>query len=272
LPASHEAALIDGVTALLDRQERQWEHSKAEAISALVEAFSGKVKRLTEELSAREAEIRNLTEYFERRVLELSDRASRDPKTRLTNFTRFLEQLETYLAVEQRGRWCAVGIVDITEFKGYNDTLGHPAGDRVIERVARLLQEHVRAADLLARDVGQELHARFGGDEFCFLVPDLDGPADAQAIANRFRNAVGHYDWSLEDPRLADRPVTVDVGVACLLMDSMRGARRRQPDLGRQLLAHADRMMYAAKTARASQAHAIALRISEEGLVPVDQA
>ena len=61
------------------------------------------------------------------------------------NFGRFTEQLESFLALEQRGRWCAVGLVDITGFKWYNDALGHAVGDRIIERVAALLREQVRS-------------------------------------------------------------------------------------------------------------------------------
>ena len=60
-------------------------------------------------------------------VADLTDASHRDPKTRLMNFRRFIEQLESFLALEQRGRWCAVGLVDITSFKWYNDTLGHAA-------------------------------------------------------------------------------------------------------------------------------------------------
>ena len=94
------------------------------------------------------------------------------------NFRRFIEQLEAFLALEQRGQWCAIGLVDITAFKSYNDTLGHALGDKIIDRVARLLREQVRSDDLIAKEsatvrVAQDMHARFGGDEFCFLIPNL---------------------------------------------------------------------------------------------------
>ena len=68
------------------------------------------------------------------------------------NFGRFTEQLESFLALEQRGRWCAVGLVDITGFKWYNDALGHAVGDRIIERVAQMLREQVRSDDLIAQE------------------------------------------------------------------------------------------------------------------------
>ena len=93
------------------------------------------------------------------------------------NFDWFMERLESFLAVERAARWCGVGVVDITGFKWYNDTLGHSVGDVIIQRVARDSGANrfgpricwPRTTTCRSRD----LHARFGGDEFCFLIPDL---------------------------------------------------------------------------------------------------
>ena len=145
------------------------------------------------------------------------------------NFASFTEQLESFLSFEQRGRWCAVGLVDINSFKWYNDALGHAIGDRIIVRVAQLLREQVRAQDVLVQERpehARELHARFGGDEFCFLIPDLADHRQAYAIAERFREAVERYDWTIEDHRLAARPVRVDVGVVCLRLGGITERRR----------------------------------------------
>ena len=76
------------------------------------------------------------------------------------NFRRFIEQVEAFLALEQRGRWCAIGLVDINSFKWYNDTLGHAAGDKIIDRVARLLREQVRSDDLIAQEAVTSAPAR----------------------------------------------------------------------------------------------------------------
>ncbi|PYR29442.1 MAG: hypothetical protein DMF92_11810, partial [Acidobacteria bacterium] len=70
-----------------------------------------------------------------------------------------------------------------------------------------------------------ELHARLGGDEFCFLIPDLGQYRKAYAVAERFREAVERYDWTLEDRRLEAQPVRVDVGVVGLWLG--RIAERR---------------------------------------------
>lgn len=270
LPAEQERALVDGIAALMFRYERLWERSKSDAITALITTFTRQIDRLKREISDRDATVNNVAQYFERIVGELTVRASHDPKTQLMNFARFLEELETYLAIEQRGKWCAVGLVDINSFKSYNDTLGHVSGDRIIERVARLLQEHVRAADLVAHDSGRELHARFGGDEFCFLIPNLDDVSIAASIADRFRDAVARHDWAAEDLRLGARPVSVDVGVACLLLGPLADRRRMGPQLARELLACADRLMYQAKGDRAAHAYPLALRVANSAVVPVD--
>src|SRR4030095_13755147 len=205
----HEQVLIDAIDNVFMKHEQLWQQSKQDAIQAVSAGFTERLNRLREELSARDATASNIAQYFEDLVADLTDRVHRDPKTRLMNFRRFIEQLEAFLALEQRGRWCAVGLVDITSFKWYNDTLGHPVGDRIIERVARLLREQIRSEDLIAQESpelpgAQELHARFGGDEFCFLIPDLDHFSAAWVIAERFREAVERYDWIAEDRRPAE--------------------------------------------------------------------
>src|SRR5437667_3683064 len=206
LTESTEAALLSAIDAVFTRHERLWQESKQDAIQALSAGFADKMARLKNELSTRDATVSRISRYFEALVADLTDKSHRDPKTKLMNFGRFTEQLESFLALEQRGTWCAVGLVDITGFKWYNDALGHAVGDRIIERVAQLLREKVRSDDLIALERasagGKDLHARFGGDEFCFLIPDLDRHQQAYAIAERFREAVQRFDWAIEDQRL----------------------------------------------------------------------
>src|SRR5215216_4929584 len=178
LPEALEHHLISAIEAVFARQEQLWQGSKQDAIQAVSAGFAEKMVRLKTELSARDATVSSISRYFEALVADLTDKSHRDPKTKLMNFSRFTEQLESFLALEQRGRWCAVGLVDITGFKWYNDALGHTVGDQIIERVAHLLREQVRSDDLIAQERPgkrpRDLHARFGGDEFCFLIPDLD--------------------------------------------------------------------------------------------------
>src|ERR671918_1616179 len=226
LSTSHEEALLEAIDRVFMQHERLWQQSKQEAIQAVSAGFAERLNRMRQELTARDATVSSIARYFEELVADLTDRVHRDPKTRLMNFRRFIEQLEAFLALEQRGHWCAVGLVDINSFKWYNDTLGHALGDRIIDRVARLLREQIRSDDLIAQEApdpraAQELHARFGGDEFCFLIPELDNPDDAWVIAERFREAVERFDWTTEDDQLAQKPVRVDVGVVVLQLGTV---------------------------------------------------
>jgi GGDEF domain-containing protein len=59
----------------------------------------------------------SISHYFEALVVDLTDQSHPDPKTRLMNFDHFSEQLESFLALERRGRWCAIGLADIIGFK-----------------------------------------------------------------------------------------------------------------------------------------------------------
>src|SRR5688572_16405607 len=272
LPVNQEQWLLEAIDSVFLQHERLWQQSKQEAIQAVAAGFTERLNRMRNELSARDATVSSISHYFEDLVADLTDRVHRDPKTRLMNFRRFVDQLEAFLALEQRTRWCAVGLVDITSFKWYNDTLGHAVGDKIIDRVARLLREQVRGDDLIAQESldqrgSQELHARFGGDEFCFLIPDLDEFSAAWVIAERFREAVERYDWSVEDPRLAEKPVNVDVGIVCLLLGPVGERRPIARKLAHDLLARADKLMYETKSEGASQIHPIRVEVRDGELV-----
>src|SRR5436309_7484314 len=247
LPETSEAALLAAIDAVFTRHERLWQESKQDAIQALSAGFADKMTHVKHELSARDATVSSISRYFEKLVADLTDKTHRDPKTKLMNFGRFTEQLESFLALEQRGRWCAIGLVDITAFKWYNDALGHAVGDRIIERVAHLLREQVRSDDLIAQERldarSQDLHARFGGDEFCFLIPDLAEYHRAYAMAERFREAVERYDWTIEDRRLSAQPVRVDVGVVCLRLGRVSERRFVARRLASALISQADKLM-----------------------------
>jgi len=270
LPAPLETSLLTAIDAVFSRHERLWQESKHEAIQALSAGFADKMAHVQTELSAKDATVSSISRYFEALVADLTDKSHRDPKTKLMNFGRFTEQLESFLALEQRGRWCAVGLVDITGFKWYNDALGHAVGDRIIERVAALLREQARSDDLLAQErVGprtKDMHARFGGDEFCFLIPDLAECHQAHAVAERFREAVERFDWTIEDHRLAVQPVRVDVGVVCLWLGRVAERRFIARRLAADLIQRADKLMYEAKSERANHIYLLRARV-ENGMV-----
>ena len=275
LDHAHATELIQRVEDVVARQRALVEESKHDAIRALAEGFAAKMEIFQRQLSEKDITVSNIARYFEDVVADLTERSHRDPKTKLLNFDWFMERLESYLAVEQRVRWCGVGVVDINSFKWYNDTLGHAVGDRIIEGVARILADRIRSADFLAVERGTEardLHARFGGDEFCFLIPDLPGCGQATEIAGRFKSAVEQHDWSRDDRRLTARPVQVDVGVVCLRLGAVQERRGVARKLAAELIQRADALMYDAKGRKSAHVHCTAVAASNGQLIEIPSA
>ncbi|MBD3239480.1 MAG: diguanylate cyclase [Chitinivibrionales bacterium] len=129
-----------------------------------------------------------------------------DGLTGLHNRRWLEETLPRVVARHQRdGRPCVVIMVDIDHFKEYNDTYGHPAGDRVLAIASRVMSSNVRPTDLIAR---------YGGEEFLVILPDTD-LVGARAAAARLRDAVGRsHIRTTEGVELP--PVTISLGAALL--------------------------------------------------------
>jgi diguanylate cyclase (GGDEF)-like protein len=268
-----ERSLFNAIDQLLLYYDRVWRASKDEALRAVARGFAQRFDRLREELNAREATSRNVARYFERIVADLTERTHRDAKTQLLHFRRFMEHVEIALSVEREGGWCALGVADITAFKALNDTLGHAAGDRVLERIADLLRSEVRCSDLLGRQPDAErppaLHARFGGDEFCFFLSDLDDAEAACTVGERFWYAVAEYDWTTENLRFGTHKVTVDIGVTCLQLGPLSDRQLSARTIAADLFARADRRLYAVKAGFASHISCEAVRVHEGRLLEI---
>ena len=118
-------------------------------------------------------------------------------------------------------------MIDIDHFKEMNDTYGHSNGDETLRCVAKTMAGATRNADLLAR---------YGGDEFCMIMPHTTH-AGIAAAAERLRQAV------------EDMPVTLDTGAKAHLSVSIGAATTgsRDQDAGRQLIETADAALYRAK-------------------------
>jgi diguanylate cyclase (GGDEF)-like protein len=273
LPPDLESVVVTAIDSVFTRHKRLWETSKEEAIQALTAGFAYTVARLQQKLSEKESAVASLSNHFEQLVADLADKSHLDPQTKVTNFVRFTEQFEAFLSLEQRSQWCAVGMADIARLKSYNDTHGHAVGDRIVERVARLLQGQARSDDLVARRhhgaLTPDLHSRFGGDEFCFVIPRLVGHEMAFAIGERFRVAVARYDWTLEDRQLAEQPVRIDLGVVTLRLGPVAERRFIARRLAQDLIKRADKLMSKAKNDPVSRVRLEPVRIRKGELVPI---
>jgi diguanylate cyclase (GGDEF)-like protein len=125
-------------------------------------------------------------------------------------------------------------MIDIDHFKTFNDNHGHLMGDRVLQSVADLLERSIRKADLLAR---------FGGEEFVILLPEIDKER-GRKVAEKLRRAVERAEFPKEETQPLGK-ITISLGLASFPEDSSRA-----PDL----LDRADRALYTAKTLGRNQA------------------
>lgn len=100
---------------------------------------------------------------------------------------------------------------DMDHFKAINDTHGHPVGDRVLQRVAQRCQEMLRKNECLAR---------WGGEEFLVVVPDVDMAA-LQALAERLRKSIA--ELSIEPVSL----ISASVGITVSQDDSLESVLQR---------------------------------------------
>jgi diguanylate cyclase (GGDEF)-like protein len=152
--------------------------------------------------------------------------ATTDGLTGLVNHRTFQARLDERLAEARRyGRRLSLILTDIDHFKAVNDTHGHPAGDRVLQGVARVLAREARTTDLVAR---------YGGEEFAIVMPETDA-AGALVIAERIRERVAEAAFDVEGGPLR---VTLSLGVATFPGDA---------DAKAPLVEAADGCLYAAK-------------------------
>jgi len=164
--------------------------------------------------------LRRAHRRLRRQARRLSRRAATDGLTGLGNYAHFQRCLEREtLRSDRSGLPVSLILLDVDSFKDYNDTFGHPVGDRVLRLVARTVRGAVRAGDI---------PCRYGGDEFAVILPGA-GAAEAAEIAERVRAAVARIPGRL----------TVSVGVATY----PTRARSRQA-----LVREADQALYLSKS------------------------
>ena len=128
----------------------------------------------------------------------LAHNALHDSLTNLPNRTLFLDRVRHVLALSQRhaSYKFAVLFIDLDEFKVFNDSLGHPAGDVLLIQIARRLTVSIRGADTISRSApmkgtstvaSEESLARLGGDEFTILLEDIRDCGDAIRVGERIQ-------------------------------------------------------------------------------------
>ena len=125
----------------------------------------------------------------------------RDVKTGLYNHGFFLSRLnEEYARTKRNNYQSSIIVMDVDRFKNFNDSYGHLAGDRVLEKLAQVIKNGVR---------GDDIPSRFGGEEFTVLLPHTD-KLTVWSVAERLRTSVAEMQVLLDNPL---PPVTISIGI-----------------------------------------------------------
>jgi diguanylate cyclase (GGDEF)-like protein len=186
-------------------------------LTAVFNHMVGRLRQSRQELDAVNERLREKNEDLERL-------STSDALTGLDNRRALTQRLgeELVRCYRHKGSF-AVLMVDVDEFKKYNDAFGHPAGDEVLKRVAAILLHSTRSIDCTAR---------YGGEEFAVLLTDTAGEV-AEEVAERIRSRVAAQEFP-------GRKITVSIGIADF------------PEHGQsaeEVISSADEALYAAKRA-----------------------
>lgn len=149
-----------------------------------------------------------------------------DSLTKLPNRTLFEDRLRRALVLAQRhGKKAALMFLDLDRFKAINDTLGHLAGDQLLQSVAERVKSCVRGADTICRQ---------GGDEFMILLEDVAGPEDVEKVARKIICVMS------EPHQVGEHSLSVTFSIGAAIYPDDAGDEKT-------LILHADKAMYRAK-------------------------
>lgn len=158
----------------------------------------------------------------------LQQLAITDGLTGLYNYRFFKEQLLHEMDRAARHNLSlSLIMMDIDNFKIYNDTNGHPAGDEVLRRIAKVLQNNIRKIDIAAR---------YGGEEFAIILPE-ESPESAKIVTEKIRRLVEEEPIPFEDKQ-PNKKLTISLGLATFPIDA---------EDWKQLVSKADQRLYKAK-------------------------
>lgn len=184
--------------------------------------FEEREKNLLGVVSTMTAVALNNTRSFE----SISFSASTDPLTKLFNIGYFKDRLQEELNRARRFRHSiSITIIDLDKFKDFNDSLGHQVGDQLLIKLAEIFKEHFEDTDTIAR---------YGGDEFIVMCPEID-KEDTARIVNNLLHDLEMYDFG---HRQLHNKVTFSAGVASFPDDGTTAA---------ELIKGADEALYEAK-------------------------
>ena len=227
--------LTPGITPTTTTMQRLvW---NTQFITLLVLVVTQERRRMVAALEAQAGKLEQKVQERTRELMQANARlerlSQRDGLTGIANRRRFDQALQReWSHAGELGQTLSLAIFDVDHFKAYNDHYGHQAGDRVLRRVAQALAGCLRPAE-------RHLLARYGGEEFVVLFTGLSAEAAAD-LALRMHRAVGELAIAHSALEPEGR-LSISGGLATLQPSFQASAA--------QLVATADAMLYAAKTA-----------------------
>jgi diguanylate cyclase (GGDEF)-like protein len=165
--------------------------------------------------------------------IRLKQHAITDLKTQLFDHHYFINRLgEELQRAERYGHSISLLMIDLDDFKVFNDTFGHPAGDGVLRQVGTVLKSATRECDI---------PCRFGGEEFSVILPETDS-VGAVNVAKKIKENIENASFNYELPKGGPK-VTASIGVATFVVDDY-GNGIYGPNL---IVEIADQALYEAK-------------------------
>ena len=177
---------------------------------------------------AAEKVIAERIQLLEQEISVLDNLVSTDELTSVRNRRALFKQLELHFRIAQNeSHPISFILLDIDDFKLFNDSYGHLKGDEALKSVANIFAKSIRKTETVAR---------YGGEEFGVILPNTDA-TDAILLAERLRKMIEDFDWPIKN-------ITVSAGVATLYPKATNVVDEQ--DINR-LLIHADKALYNSK-------------------------
>ena len=252
VPLVTRGQTIGVLTFAATSKERRYTHTDLAMARDLGRRVAGAIEnaRLHQEAQREIAERTRMERQLEQQRqkledwnLRLQEQITRDGLTGLNNHMAFQEKMASDVERVRCDESLSLLLLDVDRFKQYNDTYGHPDGDRVLKQVAAALRDNARATDFVAR---------YGGEEFVVILPDTDAKG-AMQIGERLRQAI-------EEITGLSRQVTASFGAATLTVGPADANTKPHASTASELIALADKALYASKhEGRNRVTHAAAL-------------
>ena len=183
--------------------------------------LSGRTKKI--------GDLQDIIKNLQADVLKLDKLASIDDLTKLLNRRMLMKHTELHLYLaHQNQEPLSFAMLDIDDFKHYNDTFGHPAGDEVLRKIGEIMLKESRKLDITVR---------YGGEEFAVLMPQTN-QEEASFFVRRVLKKIETFSWK-------NRAITASAGISTYIASS----ESPSPELIPQFIIQADEALYKSKGA-----------------------